>query len=245
MKLTGRQYGAIAVLLDLYDESRRQPIAYARVAERLGVTATTAYRMLRLAESLGYVRVTYAVRPEKTGAGRSQVLFEPTELAHATVGGMAEGGQTDEGWDVTRQRVLEALASGDDRDLAQAIDLLVGGLDRPQTPMETAARMIAALMIGVESTAATDQEHQLADLIARPATRVSLSTLSGMLLGLALAGRATRNLAGRLDRELTKLQAALGDLSADEAAAITAFAAQLHVAMEARGRRPATRRTDS
>jgi DNA-binding Lrp family transcriptional regulator len=244
MKLTGRQSDAVAALLDMYDEGRRQPIAYARVAERLGVSTTTAYRMLRLAESLGYARATYAVRPEKTGAGRSQVLFEPTDLAHATVVGMAEGGQADEGWDLTRQRVLEVLAS-DDGDTAQAIELLVGGLDRPQTPVETAARMIAALMIGVESSAAEEQEHQLADLVARPATRFSLSTLSGMLLGLALADRATRSLAGRLERQLTKLQTALGDLSVDEAASITAFAAQLLVAMEARGRRPATRRTNS
>ena len=140
--------------------------------------------------------------------------------------------------------MLEVLAS-DDGDTAQAIELLVGGLDRPQTPVETAARMIAALMIGVESSAAEEQEHQLADLVARPATRFSLSTLSGMLLGLALADRATRSLAGRLERQLTKLQTALGDLSVDEAASITAFAAQLLVAMEARGRRPATRRTNS
>jgi hypothetical protein len=237
MKLSSRQTDAVSALLDLYAESRHEPIAYARVAERVGVSPTTAYRMLRLAEQLGYVRVTHGARRTKSAVGRSPVLFEPTESAHAMVGPFASGESAEPGWEATRRRVLEALASEGDDALTRAADVVLASLDEPGTPADTAGRMIAALMLTVEGSTALDANGQVTDLIARPATRFSISTLGGMLLGLALADRASRSLTDRLQRGLGRFHAALGELTSDDSAAITAFAAQLHVAIEARNRR--------
>ncbi len=237
MKLTYRQSAAVSVLLDLYAEGRQQPIAYRQVAERLGVAPTTAYRMLRLAEKMGYVRVVYAARPAANAVGRSPVLFEPTDLAQATITAIASPPPPDETWETTRSRILEALASAEPTVFDHALGELVAGLDEPGTPVDVAGRTIAALMISLEESREGADDSDLLDRIARPGTRFGLSTLGGMLLGLAWADRATRILADRLDRQVGRFQSALAELSPEQSSAIAGFVAQLDVALRARRRR--------
>ena len=237
MKLTYRQSAAVAVLLDLYAEGRQQPIAYRHVAERLGVAPTTAYRMLRLAEKMGYVRAVYAARPAANAVGRSPVLFEPTDLARRTIAGITSPPPPDEAWETTRSRILEALASSEASAFDDALQALVAGLDEPGTPVDVAGRTIAALMISLEESRQGADDSDLLERIARPGTRFGLSTLGGMLLGLAWADRATRTLAARLDRQVGHFQSALAELSPEQSSAIAAFVAQLDVALRARRRR--------
>ena len=237
VKLTYRQSAAVAVLLDLYAEGRQQPIAYRHVAERLGVAPTTAYRMLRLAEKMGYVRAVYAARPAANAVGRSPVLFEPTDLARRTIAGITSPPPPDEAWETTRSRILEALASSEASAFDDALQALVAGLDEPGTPVDVAGRTIAALMISLEESREGADDSDLLERIARPGTRFGLSTLGGMLLGLAWADRATRTLAARLDRQVGHFQSALAELSPEQSSAIAAFVAQLDVALRARRRR--------
>lgn len=237
VKLTYRQSEAVAVLLDLYAESRDQPIAYRQVADRLRVTPSTAYRMLRLAEKMGYVRATYAARPAAHGVGRSPVLFEPTDLARRTLAAVASPPPPDEAWETTRGRILEALASPEATAFKDALRDVMAGLDEPGTPVDVAGRTIAALMISLEESRGGADNGDLLDRIARPGTRFGLSTLGGMLLGLAWADRATRTLADRLDRGVGRFQSALAELSPEQSSAIAGFVAQLDVALRARRRR--------
>lgn len=238
MKLTHRQTEAVTVLLDLYAGSRQQPIAYGQVAEQLGVAPTTAYRMLRLAEQLGYVRATYAARPGPHAVGRSAVLFEPTDLAQRTIAGLEIAPPPDEAWETTRGRLLHALVSPDDAAYSEALHDLLAGLEEPGTPVDVAGRTIAALMISLEESRGGADDSGLLDRMARAGTRFGLSTLGGMLLGLASADRATRALADRLDRHVERFQAALAELSPEQSSAVAGFVAQLDVALRARrGRR--------
>ncbi len=237
MKLTYRQSAAVAVLLDLYAESREQPIAYRQVAERLGVAPTTAYRLLRLAERMGYLRAIYAARPAERSVGRSAVLFEPTELARRTLAEIASPPPPDEAWETTRGRLLEAFASPETAAFSEALGDLLASLDEPGTPVDVAGRTIAALMISLEQARGGAEDDDLLDRIAKPGTRFGLSTLGGMLLGLAWADRATRNLAEQLDRQVGRFEAALAELSPEQSSAIAGFVAQLDVALRARRRR--------
>lgn len=237
MKLTYRQAEAVSVLLDLYAESREQPITYGQVAERLGVAPTTAYRLLRLAERMGYLRATYAARPAERSVGRSAVLFEPTELARTTLAQIASPPRHDETWETTRARLLQALASPDTAAIDRALRDLLAGLDEPGTPVDVAGRTIAALMIGLEQAHGGLDDVDLLSQIAKSGTRFSLSTLSGMLLGLAWADRTTRSLADRLDQRVGRLEAALAELSPGQASVLAGFAAQIDVALRARRRR--------
>lgn len=237
MKLTYRQSAAVEVLLDLYAESREQPISYRQVAERLGVAPTTAYRLLRLAEKMGYIRAVYAPRPAVAAVGRSPVMFVPTELAQRSLAEIASPPPPDEEWETTRGRILDALASPELGVFKSAVQELMAGLDEPGTPVDVAGRAIAALMISLEQSREGAVNDDLLDRIAKPGTRFGLSTLGGMLLGLAWADRATRSLADRLDRQVGRFQSALSELSPEQSSAIAGFVAQLEVALRARRRR--------
>ena len=78
IKLTRRQEEFIEKLIDLSDEFDA-PIHYSLLAERLGVSPFTAYDMLCMLEEKGAVTSEYQLAAEKTGPGRAERLFYPSE----------------------------------------------------------------------------------------------------------------------------------------------------------------------
>lgn len=81
MKLTQRQEAFIGKLIELYQDFQG-PIHYSAVADRLGVSDITAYDMLRLLEDKGLVVSQYELAADKSGPGRSKILFAPSPKAH-------------------------------------------------------------------------------------------------------------------------------------------------------------------
>jgi DNA-binding Lrp family transcriptional regulator len=224
MTLTHRQTMIVRVLLDLYREAR-EPISYRVVAERLGVSAPTAYRLLRLAEAEGYVAAVYAPRPAVGGVGRAAVMFVPTEPAHRLIASVA-GPEGDADWEATKRRVLEALDGGRLPD-AERIGELVAELDTPGSSLATAGRLIAALMLMLEESRAPADRRELPVRLAEGGGRMGLAALGGLLVGLAWADRRRRVLSARLERRLQHLTDALAALSPAEAADLTDFVEQL------------------
>ena len=237
MKLTHRQVEAVTALLDLYSEGGRRPIAYRDVAERLGVGPSTAYRMLRIAEKMGYVEALYAARPDAHSVGRSAVLFQPTDLAERTIVAIGRPSPLDEAWEKSSARLLEALTEPAGAADEAAIRELLASLEEPGTPTDVAGRTIAALMISLEDARGGQDDSELLDRIARGGTRVGLSTLGGMLLGLAWADRATTSLAQRFDQRVEAFEAALAELSPAQSRSVAGFAGQLQAALRARRHR--------
>ncbi len=237
MKLTNRQVEAVTTLLDLYSEGGRRPIAYRDVADRLGVGPSTAYRMLRIAEKMGYVESLYAARPDAHSVGRSAVLFEPTDLAERTIAAVGRPSPPDEAWEETSAHLLEALTEPDGAADEAAIRELLAGLEEPGTPTDVAGRTIAALMISLEDARGGQDDSELLDRIARGGTRVGLSTLGGMLLGLVWADRATTSLAQRFDQRVESFETALAELSPAQSRSVAGFAGQLQAALRARRHR--------
>jgi len=111
MKLTRRQETFIHKLLDLYHKAEG-PIHYSALAEHIGVSKITAYDMLRNLEEKGYVCSHYQLEDEKTGPGRSRVVFSPTELAHTMltqIAGPLEGAD----WEKVKERVINRISPGE------------------------------------------------------------------------------------------------------------------------------------
>jgi DNA-binding MarR family transcriptional regulator len=108
MKLTRRQETFIRKLLDLYLEAEG-PIHYSALAEHIGVSKITAYDMLRHLEEKGYVSSHYHLEDEKTGPGRSRVVFSPTELAHRMLTQMA-GPLEGADWEQVKERVINQIS---------------------------------------------------------------------------------------------------------------------------------------
>jgi hypothetical protein len=80
MKLTRRQEEFIKKMLELSNEIEG-PIHYSVLAERLGVSPFTAYDMLRLLEEKKLVTSEYHLASDKSGPGRAERVFYPTETA--------------------------------------------------------------------------------------------------------------------------------------------------------------------
>jgi DNA-binding MarR family transcriptional regulator len=110
MKLTRRQESFIRKLLDLYHEAET-PIHYSDLAEHIGVSKITAYDMLRTLEQKGYITSHYQLEDEKTGPGRSRVVFSPSEFAHTMMAQMA-GPLGDADWEQVKEQVINALSPG-------------------------------------------------------------------------------------------------------------------------------------
>jgi DNA-binding MarR family transcriptional regulator len=110
MKLTRRQETFIRKLLDLYHEAEG-PIHYSALADHIGVSKITAYDMLRTLEEKGYITSHYQLEDEKTGPGRSRVVFSPSEFAHTMLAQMA-GPLEGEDWENVKERVITKLSPG-------------------------------------------------------------------------------------------------------------------------------------
>ncbi len=224
MTLTHRQMAIVRTLLDLY-RSAREPISYRVVAERLGVSAPTAYRMLRLAEAQGYATAVYAPRPPRGGVGRSAVLFAPTDLARQLIDEVV-GPDADADWEASQRRILEALGDGRVADEAFVSELLAE-LEAPGTPAATAGRLIAALMIALEESPTLADRHELPTWLTEGGGRMGVAALGGLLVGLTRARRTRRALSARLESQLQRLTDALAVLSPAEEAELGEFVKQL------------------
>lgn len=110
MKLTRRQEAFIRTFLDVYRETQG-PVHYSVLAERLGVSRFTAYDMLRLLEEKGLVTSDYQLTADKSGPGRSEVVFVPTALAHTMIAELV-GDIGGEDWEAVKERILEKMRSG-------------------------------------------------------------------------------------------------------------------------------------
>ena len=104
MELTRRQEEFLRTLLDLYHEER-EPLHYSALAERLGVSRFTAYDMLRLLEEKGFATSTYHLAEDKSGPGRSEVVYEPTERAHGLMARLT-GEVDNEDWEAVKEHIL-------------------------------------------------------------------------------------------------------------------------------------------
>jgi DNA-binding MarR family transcriptional regulator len=121
MKLTRRQTTFVERLVGLYHEANG-PIHYSTLARRLGVSRFTAYDMLRLLEEKGLVTSAYQLSADRSGPGRSEVLYQPTERARALVAELA-GSASPVDWETVKRRLVDnfAGAGAHDRELTEAM----------------------------------------------------------------------------------------------------------------------------
>jgi len=121
MNLTHRQETFILCLLDLCREFNG-PIHYSTLAKRVGVSPFTAYDMLRLLEEKGFVTSEYRIEAGKSTAGRSEIVFLPTQLTHNRFAELADGADLND-WEYVRSQIMNRILAGDihDHDLADEL----------------------------------------------------------------------------------------------------------------------------
>lgn len=181
ISLTPRQEAFIRQLIELY---RRidGPIHYASLAKELGVSPFTAYDMLRVLEDKGMVSATYTLDEGKSGPGRSRVVFEPTNAAHAII---AEIAGDSENWEDVQEKVLELIRQGRDPELTGELlqRVPLADTDHSQYCLE----FMTSLVLRLRSKKARKMLIAFLDEILPNETDVSsakLSLLGGYILGL-------------------------------------------------------------
>lgn len=128
MKLTRRQEEFILKMIELRREFAG-PVRYSQLAERLGVSPFTAYDMLCLLEEKGFVQSEYQLPSDKSGPGRAERVFFPSEMAQE------------------HKEMLLKRIGAEHLDDKQLVDLVLKKLRKCEIPdQEMSDQMMARLM---------------------------------------------------------------------------------------------------
>lgn len=200
MELTRRQQEFLYNLLDLYREEQG-PFHYTLLAQRLQVSRFTAYDMLRLLEDKGMVTSSYQLSETKSGPGRSEIVFTPTDKARRLIAQITEDAE-DEEWQLVKERALKKIQSGDIGDRELAVEMFARlPPDRPEV-IRYCTELITIIVLRLKKRGLSQLLlDYLPDthLTSAEACRPSLTYLGGFVFGLLAKDSAPDK---SLDREL-------------------------------------------
>ena len=213
MELTFRQKSFLSKLLDLYHEMR-EPVHYSVVAKRLGLSNSTAYDMLKLLEQRGMVSSEYATPKAISGPGRSNILFIPTAEATELFYHLARENQEQEEWEEVKAHILLSLRQGKASNYQDLLRELLVKIPEARSPLVRCAEVITALLLSLRET-----RHKLGKqspvnmLLGSPVTKLGMSILAGLTLGLCLADQKVQWLLGDFRKYTEKYELSLQELS--------------------------------
>jgi len=223
MELTFRQKTFLSKLLDLYHEMR-EPVHYSLVAERLGLSGSTAYDMLRLLEQKGMVGSEYATPKPTSGPGRSSILFFPTAEAVDLFSRLAGESQEQEEWEEVKAHILLSLRQGKASDYQGLLRELLVKIPEAHSPLARCAEVITALLLSLRETRHTfGRRSPVSMLLETRVSKLGMSILAGLVLGLSLADRKVQWLLGDFHKYTEKYEASLQELSPESLIALHRF----------------------
>jgi len=228
MKLTGRQRIFLEQFLDVYRESA-QPLHYSVVAERLGVSAITAYDMLRLLEERGLVVSEYVVPGKGAGPGRSTIVFYPVDKATALLTELAGEDWDREEWEIVKWRILEAMRNGKGNNYEELLSELLNRIPERKSPLIFSAEMITAVILNLLLVKEDLTQRGLREALASLGLpgEVGLSALAGLTFGLSLVERANRRFVSTLLSYTRRYQEAINGLDAAKKSALSDFVQEM------------------
>ena len=232
-KLTRRQRQFLSKFLDLYDQCR-EPLHYTALAEHLGVNKISAYEMLRLLEEHGLVEADYQLPDGLRGPGRASVVFRPTPLAAQALGRLAGEHVNQQEWEAAKDQILKQLEAGKAEDYDALLEELLARAPERRSLVIYAAEMITAIILGLESLRNTAEAHGLRDRLKEigKVGELGLSVFAGLGMGLSVAERLNRRLAGFLLVQSSRFQSALSQLSDENRRRLTEFTQEVMQIME-------------
>jgi hypothetical protein len=207
LSLTPRRGDTLAALRRLVAD-RGTGVHYSEVGTAMGISAWTAYALLRELERAGLVKRTYAVPSGVRLGGRSRILFTPTatsvpaaELAEALSRAMERFAAIADAATAARAYLAEYFSEANE-DLAFHLGFWMARL-------EAAGRSATEAMRGVLESGAV------------PAAKIQ--TLAGMGLGSELGRLGRTRLADRVVGAVTRLSARIEETQRSSDAALGAL----------------------
>ena len=215
MELTFRQKAFLSKLLDIYREMQ-EPVHYSVIARHLGLNNSTAYDMLRLLEQKGMVISQYDTPKETPGPGRSNIRFVPTAEATELFSHLAGDIREQEEWDDVKARILTNLSQGKADDYQEVLDELLAKIPEPRSSLVRCAEVITALLLNFrEARQELTEQSSVDNILKSPASKLRMSILAGLILGLSQADHRAQQLLGIYQEYAEKYEASLQDLSRD------------------------------
>ncbi|MCR4408495.1 MAG: hypothetical protein NUW24_16510 [Anaerolineae bacterium] len=226
MKLTGRQRAFLSKFLDLYREEA-EPLHYAAVAERLGVSKITAYDMLRILEEKGLVTSEYILPVQSHGPGRSTIVFRPTQKAAEMMAQLAGEDWDRAEWEAVKERILQALREGKGTDYEDLLNEILLRIPEHKSPMLYSAEVITATILSLYQLKEDAMASRLFEHLRSLPGELGLNALAGLTLGLSLVERANRRFTTMLLSYTRKYQDSLSKLSAERKRMLSDFAQEV------------------
>jgi DNA-binding MarR family transcriptional regulator len=223
MELTFRQKVFLSKLLDLYREIQ-EPFHYSLIAKRLGLSGSTAYDMLRLLEQKGMVGSEYATPKVTSGPGRSSILFFPTAEAIELFSRLAGESQEQEEWEEIKTHILQSLRQGKASEYQDLLRELLTRIPEAGSPLVRCAEVITALLLSLrEARHKLGWQNPVSMLLGAPVTKLGMSILAGLVLGLSLVDRRVQRLLGDFQKYTDKYEASLQELNPESLIALHQF----------------------
>ena len=224
MELTFRQKVFLSKLLDFYRETQ-EPLHYSVVAERLGLNNSTAYDMLRLLEQKGMVSSEYTTPKTTPGPGRSSILFFPTAEAIDLFSRLAGESQEQEEWEDVKAHILLSLRQGKASGYQGLLRELLVRIPEARSPLARCGEVITALLLSLREAKHTFGERSpVSMLLEASVSKLGMSILAGLVLGLSLADQRVQRLLGNFQKYTEKYEASLQELSPQSLISLHRFA---------------------
>jgi DNA-binding MarR family transcriptional regulator len=223
MELTYRQKVFLNKLLDVYREMQ-EPIHYSVIAKRLGLNNSTAYDMLRLLEQKGMIASKYDTPKENAGPGRSNIRFIPTAETIELFSHLAGDIREQDEWDDVKARILTNLSKGKADNYKDVLKELLDKIPEPRSSLVQCAEVITALLLNLrEARQELDKQSSVDNLLKAPASKLRMSILAGLILGLSHADQEAQRLVGIYQEYAEKYEASLQELNSDSLAKLHRF----------------------
>jgi len=215
MELTFRQKAFLSKLLDVYREMQ-EPVHYSVIAKHLGLNNSTAYDMLRLLEQKGMLISQYDTPKETPGPGRSNIRFVPTTETIELFSHLAGDVREQENWEDVKARILTGLSQGKADSYQDILNELLAKMPEPRSSLVQCAEVITALLLNLREVRQEFTEQKSVDnLLKAPASKLRMSILVGLILGLSHADRGAQRFLGIYQEYAEKYEASLQELSRD------------------------------
>lgn len=213
MELTIRQKAFLAKLIDLYQEMQ-EPLHYSVIADKLGLSKSATYDMLRLLEKRGMATSEYGIPKKIHGPGRSNVLFVPTAKSRALFSHLSGDSDQDEEWDQVKSRILNRLIEGKASDYGDLIRELLDMVPNTHSPIACCGEITTVLLLSLkEGKYNFGPRNPLNSLLAMSCSKVGMSILTGTATGLMYADKVSRKFFSKFERYTERYENALEQLT--------------------------------
>jgi len=233
-KLTFRQKAFLGKLIDLYGEIH-EPVHYSTVAGKLGLSNSSAYDMLRVLEQKDMVGSQYTTPKEVAGPGRANILFFPTSHAIKVFTSVAKEISDREEWENLKEGILRKLKQvKDSHNTQELLRELLNGAPSARTPLAQCTQLVTAFLLSLEEAKQKIADKgSISSIIRAPVSKLRMSMMTGLVLGLSLADQKVNSLLGNCRKYTDKYEASMQKLNREALVKLHRFIQEAWDALEA------------